>query len=107
MVLDFEPCERCRDLARRFDQAETAEVLLGSEPVDIHPHRESARVLFGLHLQTAHPEVAVPEPDTGCRTCRDLVDDVQRGIEPEDCEATAAFVLEQHLLGHLVTLVPR
>ncbi|GGZ82994.1 hypothetical protein [Streptomyces rubiginosohelvolus] len=72
--------------------------------------RGSAAALFGLHVQSAHPETPAPNPDFECPDCCHFVSYVERSgddVEVEGaCDVSGATVLEQHLYSHLIHRVP-
>lgn len=98
-------CPRCASLAALYRRAALESALMPAQGQDTSAtKRDSALVLFGLHVQTEHPQIPVPDPEPGCAECaeRAEVASVYSGASHRELRET----LDQHRLGHLAALLP-
>ncbi|ATM24511.1 hypothetical protein SMD44_p10012 (plasmid) [Streptomyces alboflavus] len=103
-ALQDKPCPMCFQLALGWH------TVLGTDPRSV-TSRGSARTLYGLHVQTVHPNTPAPHPDyENCSDCRHFVSYVERSGDDVEVDGACATpgpeVLEQHLYSHLIDRVP-
>ncbi|MCX5207555.1 hypothetical protein OG897_39895 [Streptomyces sp. NBC_00237] len=102
-TLQKTPCTTC------FRHALGWHAVPGDDPVSAMS-RSSASALYGLHVQTEHPETPVPHPDYECADCLHFVSYVERSGDDVEvdgaCQISGPDVLEQHLYSHLIHQVP-
>jgi hypothetical protein len=105
--LGFTPCAICHRLAAewRYPLPPGDDAGLALETVA----QASVQALFGLHLQSVHPDTIMPVARLeDCGDCwRTVAYVTEHGAhEVVHCGTTAGELLDQHLLGHLVEQLP-